>query len=148
MVGKWHVGYGADHLMPLNHGFDEYLGLPYSNDMWPYHYGDHERGLIGNPNWPDLPLIDGNETIELNPRQDSLTPRYTERALDFIDRAADRPLLPLLRLLPPARPDRRERRLPRHFGPGPLRRHGRRDGRRRRARSSTACAPWASTTTR
>lgn len=91
MVGKWHVGYGADHLMPLNHGFDEYLGLPYSNDMWPFHYGDHDRGLVGNPNWPDLPLIDGNETIELNPRQDSLTPRYTERALDFIDRSADEP---------------------------------------------------------
>lgn len=91
MVGKWHLGFGAKHLMPLEHGFDEYFGLPYSNDMWPYHYGDQDRGLIGNPNWPDLPVIDGHETVELNPRQESLTPRYTERALDFIDRSADRP---------------------------------------------------------
>jgi len=34
-VGKWHVG---DHpsMMPTNQGFDEYLGIPYSNDMWPW----------------------------------------------------------------------------------------------------------------
>ncbi len=91
-VGKWHLGHLPRHL-PTRHGFDEYLGLPYSNDMWPWHYGDQDRGLIGSPNWPDLPVIDGEETIELNPRQESLTPRYTKRALDFIDRSKDRPFL-------------------------------------------------------
>jgi len=91
-IGKWHLGHLPQHL-PTRHGFDEYLGLPYSNDMWPWHYGDQDRGVIGNPNWPDLPVIDGTETIELNPRQESLTPRYTERALDFIDRSADQPFL-------------------------------------------------------
>ncbi len=34
MVGKWHLGSKAPYL-PLHYGFDEYLGLPYSNDMWP-----------------------------------------------------------------------------------------------------------------
>ncbi|MFN3166295.1 MAG: sulfatase [Phycisphaeraceae bacterium] len=91
-IGKWHLGHLPRHL-PTRHGFDEYLGLPYSNDMWPWHYGDQDRGLIGNPNWPDLPVIEGTQTIELNPRQESLTPRYTERALDFIDRSKDQPFL-------------------------------------------------------
>ena len=36
IVGKWHVGCRPG-LMPLDHGFDEYFGLPYSNDMWPHH---------------------------------------------------------------------------------------------------------------
>ncbi|MGB0766361.1 MAG: sulfatase family protein [Phycisphaeraceae bacterium] len=91
-IGKWHLGHTPDYL-PVAHGFDEYFGLPYSNDMWPYHYGDHDRGHIGskNRNDPPLPLIDGVETIETNPRQASLTPRYTERALDFIDRNKDQP---------------------------------------------------------
>src|SRR5690606_26292729 len=36
MFGKWHLG---DHpsMLPPNHGFDRYVGLPYSNDMWPGH---------------------------------------------------------------------------------------------------------------
>ena len=36
IYGKWHLGHQAAFL-PLRHGFDEYLGLPYSNDMWPRH---------------------------------------------------------------------------------------------------------------
>jgi len=96
MIGKWHLGHLPQHL-PTNHGFDEYFGLPYSNDMWPWHYGDPQRGVIGNPNWPDLPLIEAApgsaETVELNPKQASLTPRYTKRALDFIDRSKDQPFL-------------------------------------------------------
>src|SRR5690606_32592069 len=37
MVGKWHLGARAPYL-PTHYGFDEYLGLPYSNDMWPVDY--------------------------------------------------------------------------------------------------------------
>lgn len=96
IIGKWHLGHEPKDL-PTTQGFDEYFGLPYSNDMWPFHYGDHELGLIGDPNWPDLPLMQstpqGVKTIELNPRQDSLTPRYNEKALDFIDRNTDKPFL-------------------------------------------------------
>ncbi len=36
MAGKWHLGHHK-RFLPTHHGFDEYLGLPYSNDMWPHH---------------------------------------------------------------------------------------------------------------
>jgi arylsulfatase A-like enzyme len=72
-------------LLPTRQGFDEYFGLPYSNDMWPQ-----------NPNaaknaYPPLPLIDGERVIEEMPDQSQLTRRYTERAVSFIDRNASRP---------------------------------------------------------
>lgn len=84
MVGKWHLGRPTE-LLPLRHGFDEYLGLPYSNDMWPL-----------NPNakpgsYPPLPLIDGDQVVEAITNQTSLTSRYTERAVSFIDRHRDDP---------------------------------------------------------
>jgi arylsulfatase A len=49
-VGKWHLGHLPEFL-PTRHGFDEWLGLPYSNDMWP------PNGNRGK--WPPLPLFDG-----------------------------------------------------------------------------------------
>ena len=69
--GKWHLGTTKKDYLPLQNGFDEYLGLPYSNDMIP-------------PVHPDIPLLDGNDTLELNPDQSTLTRRYTERAISFI----------------------------------------------------------------
>ena len=71
-----------------HHGFDEYLGLPYSNDMWPY----HSEAKPGS--YPPLPLIEG--TGILNPNvtandQVQLTGLYTERAVSFINRHKDRP---------------------------------------------------------
>jgi arylsulfatase A len=85
--GKWHLGHHPEFL-PKNHGFDEYFGLPYSNDMWPWQYG-----LVGKKrkNAPDLPLIDGTEIIEYNPDQTQLTTWSTERAVDFIRRHSDQP---------------------------------------------------------
>src|SRR5690606_14124764 len=53
IFGKWHLGHHRQFL-PLQHGFDEYFGLPYSNDMWPFHPENPGR-------FPDLPLIEGNE---------------------------------------------------------------------------------------
>jgi len=84
IVGKWHLGRPVE-LLPTRQGFDEYFGLPYSNDMWPQ-----------NPNaaknaYPPLPLIDGERVIEEMPDQSQLTRRYTERAVSFIDRNASRP---------------------------------------------------------
>lgn len=81
IYGKWHLGHLKEFL-PTRHGFDEYFGLPYSNDMWP----KHPTGT-----YPDLPLIDTETTIELNPDQRKLTTTYTERALSFIDRNKDKP---------------------------------------------------------
>ncbi len=92
-VGKWHLGHLRPHL-PLQHGFDEYFGLPYSNDMWPVTF-DGKPATEGNlARYPPLPLIDGNEPvafIRTLADQDTLTARYTERALDFIDRNKGRP---------------------------------------------------------
>lgn len=82
MFGKWHLGHHPKFL-PTRHGFDEYFGLPYSNDMWPHHPTAKD--------FPDLPLIEGEQTIAVNPDQTQLTTWYTERAVDFIDRHKDHP---------------------------------------------------------
>jgi len=95
IFGKWHLGHKVPHL-PLQHGFDEYLGLPYSNDMWPVDYDGtlHEPDHWKARRYPPLPLIDGNEvveTIDTLQDQDTLTTRYTERAVSFIERHRDEP---------------------------------------------------------
>ena len=89
MAGKWHLGRPAQFL-PVHHGFDEYLGLPYSNDMWPSH-PEARRGT-----YPPLPLIEGDQVIdsEVTPtEQPNLTTWYTDRAVKFIERNKDRPFL-------------------------------------------------------
>jgi arylsulfatase len=93
--GKWHLGWQKKFL-PLQHGFDEYVGLPYSNDMWPRSNvtGEKLPKGKGRGNFPELPLIDGNETIEKITSlkdQDKLTTLYTEKAIDFINRNAKNP---------------------------------------------------------
>lgn len=87
MAGKWHLGRPAPFL-PVHHGFDEYFGLPYSNDMWPSH-PEAKRGT-----YPPLPLIESDQVIdsEVTPaEQANLTTWYTERAVKFIERNKDRP---------------------------------------------------------
>ncbi|MEM7573529.1 MAG: sulfatase [Bacteroidota bacterium] len=74
MIGKWHLGHFPE-TSPLEHGFQSFFGLPYSNDMIP---------LEGNK-WPDLPLIQDRDTLEFNPDQRQLTQRYTEHATAFIE---------------------------------------------------------------
>ncbi len=92
-VDKWHLGHLRPHL-PLQHGFDEYFGLPYSNDMWPVDFDGKPATTGSKAKYPPLPLLDGNEPvafIRTLADQDTLTARYTERALDFIDRNRGRP---------------------------------------------------------
>ena len=87
MAGKWHLGHLAP-LLPIHHGFDEYYGLPYSNDMWPHKPGNK------NVVHPPLPLIEGDKVIKadvLAEDQEQLTTNYTKRAVDFIKRNHDRP---------------------------------------------------------
>jgi arylsulfatase A-like enzyme len=81
IYGKWHLGHHPQFL-PTRHGFDDYFGLPYSNDMWPKH---------PTAKFPDLPLIEGETTITHNPDQTQLVTWYTERAVKFIDANRDRP---------------------------------------------------------
>lgn len=96
IVGKWHLGHHFPFL-PLQHGFDEYFGLPYSNDMWPVDY-DGLPATSEKAAWklvyPPLPLMKGNEKIrEINTLDDQsqLTTLYTEYAVDFINRNAGTP---------------------------------------------------------
>lgn len=77
--GKWHLGH-LPRFLPTRHGFDEYYGLPYSNDMWPF----HPQAKPGA--YPALPLIEGESVIARNPDQTLLTNAYTDRAIDFIQR--------------------------------------------------------------
>lgn len=94
IFGKWHLGHHKEFL-PLQHGFDEYVGLPYSNDMWPIGVdGKRLPEDKGRGHYPDLPLIEGNETTEYITTledQDKLTTLYTEKAVDFINRKAGQP---------------------------------------------------------
>ena len=81
LVGKWHIG-DAEMFLPPHHGFDEWLGLPYSNDMWPNH---------PTMKFSRLPLYDGLEIkqyIDTDEDMSQLTTMYTERAVDFIGRNA------------------------------------------------------------
>jgi arylsulfatase A-like enzyme len=82
IYGKWHLG-DAPQFLPTRHGFDEYFGLPYSNDMWPNH--------PTSKNYPPLPLIEGEKVRELNPDQRNLTTWYTEHAVSFIEQNKARP---------------------------------------------------------
>ena len=91
IIGKWHLGHHKIFL-PLQHGFDEYYGIPYSNDMWPVDYDGvpiRLRDTTSNKmKHPALPLIEGNEKTGEIPDfagQDKLTTEYTERAIHFIE---------------------------------------------------------------
>ncbi len=95
--GKWHLGHHPKFL-PRQHGFDEYFGLPYSNDMWPWHprQKDWTEQQKREKGYPPLPLIDGDQVVDANVTPDdqkNLTTWYTERAVDFIGRHQDQPFL-------------------------------------------------------
>ena len=87
MVGKWHLGHGRPEFLPTRRGFDEYLGILYSNDMRP------------------VRLLDGEQVVEYPVVQATLTRRYTERALTFLERHRDRPFFLYLAHAMPHKPD-------------------------------------------
>lgn len=85
--GKWHLGH-LPPFLPTHHGFDHYYGIPYSNDMWPFH-PEAKPGTF-----PDLPLIEGTKIINpaLKPDdQKQFTRNLTERAVNFIRDSKDTP---------------------------------------------------------
>ena len=80
IVGKWHLGDRPRH-SPLRHGFDYRYGLPFSNDMTRPH-----------TSWPEsLRLYEGDEVVEEGVDQTTITKRYTEKAIAFLERNEDRP---------------------------------------------------------
>lgn len=75
--GKWHLG-NFPQFHPLQHGFDDFYGIPYSNDMWPFHPENPEA-------WPDLPLYDNENIVGYNTDQTLFTTDFTQRTIDFIE---------------------------------------------------------------
>lgn len=84
IFGKWHLG---DHekFLPTNHGFDEFFGIPYSNDMWPQHPQTKA--------FPPLPLFEGTQRLRTVDEHDQrmMTSWLTTRAVDFINRHREQP---------------------------------------------------------
>jgi len=78
-IGKWHLGHLPEYL-PTRQGFDYYYGIPYSNDMDVAQRGD-----------PPIPLMRNEEIIEQPVDQNTVTQRYTEEAVAFIERSKDQP---------------------------------------------------------
>ncbi len=85
IFGKWHLGDHPDFL-PTKHGFDEYFGIPYSNDMWPLH---PRQGTVFN--FPPLPLYENETVIDTLTDQTNLTTQITERSVKFINKNKDKP---------------------------------------------------------
>lgn len=85
IFGKWHLG-DRPGMMPNDQGFDEYYGIPYSNDMWPLHPW---QGTIFD--FPPLPLYENEQVIDTLDDQSLLTTWITERAVKFIDQHRDQP---------------------------------------------------------
>lgn len=83
IYGKWHLG-TIDRYNPVRHGFDEYFGIPYSNDNTKYH-------PVLADEMPPLPLYEGKDVIETDPDQRLFTRRITEHATSFIDRHREQP---------------------------------------------------------
>ncbi|AWW32722.1 arylsulfatase [Echinicola strongylocentroti] len=84
IMGKWHLG-DQPEFLPTRQGFDAFFGLPYSHDIHPWHQNNKKF------NFPDLPLLEGEEVIEMNPDMNHLTQRITDRAVEFIERNKDQP---------------------------------------------------------
>ena len=112
-IGKWHLGRPRQYL-PTSRGFDEYFGIPYSNDMNP-------RVLMHN-----------TEVIEQAADLETLTPRYTEQAIEFIRESKGSPFFLYMPHTYPHIPLARLGALPRQVVRRPVRRRGGGSGLERR----------------
>ncbi len=110
-VGKWHLGDKKGH-MPMEQGFDEYYGIPYSNDMYITNQHGYSKDVVFREGWTmeranadkiavakgrikgareagcyqKVPLFEGFEIVEYPCDQTTLTRRYFDRAIDFVER--------------------------------------------------------------
>lgn len=85
IYGKWHLG-DAPEFLPNAHGFEDYFGIPYSNDMWPLH---PQQGSVFN--FKPLPLLENASVIDTLTDQTELTTQITKKAVKFIESKKDHP---------------------------------------------------------
>ena len=95
IFGKWHLGH-LPKFLPNNHGFDEFMGIPYSNDMWPVDYEGNQvdKNHPKAKRYPQLPFFKNFDVVkEIKTIEDQaqLTTELTEAAVDFIERNKDNP---------------------------------------------------------
>jgi len=91
-IGKWHLGH-LPQFLPMAHGFDYYYGLRWSNDMEPAEHipPNASASLNPDPKWWNASLVQNNKVIEQPTDLSTLTRRYTEQALAFIQTNKNRP---------------------------------------------------------
>ena len=80
IYGKWHLGHHQQFL-PQQHGFEDFYGIPYSNDMWPYHPESPHA-------WGDLPTIEEDSIVGYNTDQTRFTTDFTDLGVSFIREAS------------------------------------------------------------
>ena len=81
IIGKWHCG-DQQPFLPTNHGFDEYFGIPFSNDM-----GRQSNNMKN----PPLPLMRNDQVIQEQPDQRGITERYVDECLQFLRKNKEKP---------------------------------------------------------
>jgi arylsulfatase A-like enzyme len=90
VIGKWHLGHQREFL-PVRHGFDFFLGIPYPNDHEPDRRGWSKQAGRDNYTPPPMPLI-RNETVVEEPAElERLPHRFTVEAIRYIRENKDRP---------------------------------------------------------
>ena len=78
VYGKWHLG-DNEKFLPTRHGFDDFFGILYSNDMWPFH-AEYPKS------YPNLMLYDKETPTEILTDQSNLTMDLTSKSVKFINK--------------------------------------------------------------
>ena len=94
-IGKWHLGHLPEFL-PGQQGFDYYYGIPYSNDMDSDQWGEYlkrseDPNYFSKTEFFNVPLIENTQVIERPADQTTITKRYTEKAIQFIEQNKAQP---------------------------------------------------------
>ena len=94
IIGKWHLGH-LPRFLPMAQGFDYWFGLPFSHDMRmtvPRNKGFNSRPYYEpKPEYWDVPLMRNAEVVEQPVDHRTLTKRYTDEAIGFIEANRERP---------------------------------------------------------